>query len=107
MYYKFEGSFHGAFHPFCRMNTNTCDVFHIQGECQVRKSRNFVYSLQLISHRFLILIGFDLYMHFDRILDKKLFKVWYSVPAKFRAIHTFTGSGQSVVGLTMPVGPVL
>ena len=43
-------------------------------------------------------------MHFDRILDKQLFKVWYTVPAKFRAIHTFTGSGQSVVGLTMPVG---
>ena len=42
-------------------------------------------------------------MHFDRILDKKLFKVMASVPTVFRGIHTFTGSGQSVVGLTMPI----
>jgi len=42
-------------------------------------------------------------MHFDRILDKKLFRVLNAVPALYRSVHTFTGSGQSVVGLTMPV----
>ena len=36
-------------------------------------------------------------------MNKKLFKVLFSIPSKFRGVHTFTGSGQSVVGLIMPV----
>lgn len=42
-------------------------------------------------------------MHFDRILAKKIFAVMNVVPVRCLTIHNFTGSGQSVMGLVLPV----
>ena len=44
--------------------------------------------------------GYDLYMHYDRILEKKWFQILSVMPTLFRAIHACTGSGKSVIGLT-------
>jgi len=47
--------------------------------------------------------GFDLYMHFDRILMKRMLDIDNAIPMCTRAIHLCTGSGVSVLSLVAPV----
>lgn len=42
-------------------------------------------------------------MHFDRILEKKILRVMNAVPVQCMTIHSFTGSGHSVISLVLPV----
>jgi hypothetical protein len=57
-----------------------------------------IYIFHLSSLFLHIIQGYDLYMHFDRVLAKKLIKVMHVVPVTYRSIHTFTGS---VVSMTL------
>jgi hypothetical protein len=40
-------------------------------------------------------------MHFDRVLAKKLIKVMHVMPITYKSIHTVSGSGRSVVSMTL------
>lgn len=41
-------------------------------------------------------------MHFDRILSKRLSKLMQGMPVHNVAIHSYTGSGKSVLSLVLP-----
>jgi hypothetical protein len=51
----------------------------------------------------LLLQGFDIYKHFDRMLTKGLHMVTKCVPLKMKAMHVFTGSGKTVLEQVFPV----
>jgi hypothetical protein len=47
--------------------------------------------------------GYELHLHFDRIMMKKVTGIALNGPLRWRAFHLCTGSGKSVLGIISPV----
>jgi hypothetical protein len=59
----------------------------------------------VLSHvpRLLLLQGFDIYKHFDRMLTKNVMMLMECLPVKIKAAHACLGSGKVVFELVHPV----